>query len=328
MKINRLLGIVVYLLNREVVSARTLAEKYEVSPRTIQRDMESIGLAGIPIGSIQGVNGGYYILDSFKMNRQLLQPEDYKYIVAALRGLVSGYNSRRAEETVEKMLSLSPEGSEAVQPLQLDLEVLREGSGTVQYIEVIEEAIRQKCTVRFQYTNARQTVSSRSVEPLLLSYKWYAWYLFAYCRDRRDYRLFRLSRIREIQNTGEAYTQDHGNAARLLADHQDRRANITVKLACPADRRVQLEEAFPKARLLEERCTELVMEFTVPEEESGWFATLLLLGGQCTVLEPESLRLRLQSHARMIVQKYEGNDDRQLSGLPVYNGDIHTIRRA
>ncbi|MNH44781.1 hypothetical protein D3C79_1070450 [compost metagenome] len=70
------------------------------------------------------------------------------------------------------------------------------------------------------------------------------------------------------------------------------------------------------------------MEFTVPEEESGWFATLLLLGGQCTVLEPESLRLRLQSHARMILQKYEGNDDRQLSGLHIYNGGIHTIRRA
>ncbi|KWX85667.1 hypothetical protein AMQ83_23380, partial [Paenibacillus riograndensis] len=92
MKMDRLLGIVVYLLNRETVRARELAEKFEVSPRTIQRDMASISLAGIPVGSQQGLNGGYYIMDSYKMNRQLLQSEDYTYILAALKGLLSGYD--------------------------------------------------------------------------------------------------------------------------------------------------------------------------------------------------------------------------------------------
>jgi predicted DNA-binding transcriptional regulator YafY len=253
---------------------------------------------------MQGVNGGYYILDSFKMNRQLLQSEDYTYILAALRGLVSGYGSRRAEETVEKMLSLSPEGIEAAQPIQLHLEVLREGDGTLRSIEIIEEAIRQKCTLQFQYTNADHAVSARSVEPLLLTYKWYAWYLFAYCCERRDYRMFRLSRIRELHNTGTAYVRDHGDAGSLLASHQDKRAYINVKLACPAERRVQLEEAFPKARLIEERRGELIMEFTVPEDETGWFGTLLLNAGQFTVLEPESLRQRLRRQAVIILQQY------------------------
>lgn len=304
MKLNRLLGIVVYLLNREVVSARALAEKFEVSPRTIQRDMDSIGEAGIPVGSIQGKSGGYYILDSFKMNRQLLQSEDYMYILAALKGLVSGYNSRRAEETVEKMISLSPAVIPSEQPFRLQLDTLREGSGTLHSIEVIEEAIRGRTGVQFQYTDAQQSVSSRYVEPLLLSYRWYAWYLFAYCCQREDYRLFRLSRIREIRNTGQSFNHTHGNAEHLLAAHQDVRSYISIKLACPADRRVQLEEAFPNARVVEERCGELILQFSVPETETGWFGILLLNAGSCTVLEPETLRQRLQSHARMILQQY------------------------
>lgn len=304
MKINRLLGIVVYLLNREVVSARTLAEKFEVSPRTIQRDIEAIGLAGIPVGSLQGINGGYYILDSFKMNNQLLHSEDYAYIMTALRGLVSGYNSRRAEDTVEKMQSIAPKRDELPPQLQLELGVLREGNGTEQLIDVIEDAIRDKHVLYFEYTNARSTVTHRQVEPLLLTYRWFAWYLFAYCREREDYRLFRLSRIRRIQCTSETYRQVHGNAERLLAGQLDSRTYINVKLACPAERRVQFEEAFPKARLIEERDRELVMEITVPEEESGWFGILLLHSSHITVLEPESLRQKLQIHARMILTQY------------------------
>lgn len=305
MKVNRLLGIVVYLLNRDVVSARALAEKFDVSPRTIQRDMDSIGGAGIPVGSILGKNGGYYILDSYKMNRQLLQSEDYMYILTALKGLVSGYNSRRAEETVEKMISLSPAGLSSEQPFRLQLDTLREGSGTIHSVEVIEEAIRSRTAVQFQYTDAQQSVSSRYVEPLLLSYRWHAWYLFAYCCGREDYRLFRLSRIREIRNTGQTFIHSHGNAEQLLAAHQDVRPCISIKLACPAGRRVHLEEAFPNARVVEEHGSELILQFSVPETESGWFGILLLNAGSCTVLEPETLRRRLQSHARMIVQQYE-----------------------
>ncbi|WP_052091986.1 YafY family protein [Paenibacillus sp. FSL H7-0357] len=304
MKINRLLGIVVYLLNREVVSARALADKFEVSSRTIQRDIESIGLAGIPVGSLQGTNGGYYILDSFKMNRQLLQSEDYAYILAALKGLVSGYSSRRAEDTMEKIMSLTPEKEAAPQPIQLDLGVLREGAGTGEAIQVIEHAIRQKKVIHIQYTNARNEVADRNVEPLLLTYKWYAWYLFAYCCDHCGYRLFRLSRIRELRATDGTFSTMHRDAESLLAEAQDHRPYITVKLACPAGLRVLMEELLPNAVLIEVRDQELVMGFTVPEEENGWFGTLLLYGHQLTVLEPPSLRQRMADHASNLLNKY------------------------
>jgi predicted DNA-binding transcriptional regulator YafY len=304
MKINRLLGIVVYLLNRETVSGRVLAGKFEVSARTIQRDIEAISLAGIPVGSLQGLNGGYYIMDSFKMNRQLLQPQDYAYILAALRGFVSGYDSRQAQDTVEKMVALSPDNAAVPQAFQLNLGVLQEGVGTGESIAVLERAIREKHAVQFLYTNAHLKASCRRVEPLLLTYKWYAWYLFAYCCEQEDYRLFRLSRMRDILPLPEPFTSVHRDAELLLAGHGDNRVYLNIKLLCPVEYRVLLEEALPNARLLETRGQKLVMGFTVPGEEQGWFGIILQHSHQVTVLEPESLREKLLARARMILDTY------------------------
>lgn len=88
MRIDRLLSIIVYLLNRDLVIARELAEKYGVTPRTIQRDIEAICLAGIPIMSVQGPHGGYGIMETYKMDRQLVTVDDLFYIITALSGIV------------------------------------------------------------------------------------------------------------------------------------------------------------------------------------------------------------------------------------------------
>lgn len=304
MKINRLLGIVVYLLNRETVSGRALAEKFEVSVRTIQRDIESISLAGIPVGSLQGLNGGYYILDSFKMSRQLLQPQDYANIQAALKGFTSGVDSRHAKDTEEKILALSPEKEALRQAFQLNMEVLQEGRGTGAVITALERAIREEQPLQFQYTNVRNITSCRRVEPLLLTYKWYAWYLFAFCREREGYRLFRLSRIRDILPLPGPFTSAHGDAELLLAEHGDNRVYMNIKLLCPAEYRVLMEEALPNARLLEVRGEQLVLGFTVPEEEQGWFGIILQHSHQVTVLEPELLREKLLARARIILDAY------------------------
>jgi len=95
MKIDRLLGITIYLLNHDIVNTKVLADRFEVSVRTIIRDAETLSLAGIPITTMYGTNGGYKILDSFKMNNQLVDGEDCSYILTALQGLNSGYKNKR-----------------------------------------------------------------------------------------------------------------------------------------------------------------------------------------------------------------------------------------
>ena len=91
MKIDRLISIILYLLNHGRTSAQKLAEEFEVSPRTIVRDLESLDQAGIPIQSFCGVDGGYQIMDSFVLEKQVATSHKYDWIVTALRGMASAY---------------------------------------------------------------------------------------------------------------------------------------------------------------------------------------------------------------------------------------------
>jgi predicted DNA-binding transcriptional regulator YafY len=157
MRMDRLLNLVLYLLNRDTVSARSLAEKFEVSTRTIQRDMETLSVAGIPIGSTHGTN--------IKMNRQILHPEDYNFILTALKGLSSGYDNSRLEATFEKIHALSPSNERPEQHIKLDLKVLREGERTSEDLACIEDAILKRYTIEFDYTDTEGRISHRRIEP-------------------------------------------------------------------------------------------------------------------------------------------------------------------
>lgn len=240
MKIDRLLGIIIYLLNRNMASSQALAEKFEVSQRTIQRDMDAINQAGIPIISYKGANGGYGIAEGYRVDRQITSSEDYQNIITALKGLCSGYESKKFNATLEKFLSLTLPEHGTKQKLVLDFGVLKEDSNSSSCIKLIEKAIETEKVVEFSYTNADNNTFSRMVEPLMLMYKWYAWYLFGYCCERKDYRLFRLSRIRNLTIANKSFSIRHRNSDELMAEHESRddRRYLDIKLWCRSDIRV------------------------------------------------------------------------------------------
>ena len=107
MKIDRLLGIIIYLLNSKTASAREMAEKFEVSVRTIQRDMDTLGMAGIPIYSEHGAAGGYRIIESYTLDRQIINSNDIHFITTALKGLCSAYDNRDLSKTLEKIKAIT-----------------------------------------------------------------------------------------------------------------------------------------------------------------------------------------------------------------------------
>lgn len=306
MKIDRLLGILTYLLNRDVVTARALAEKFEVSPRTIQRDIDTLSLAGIPITSLQGASGGYGIMNSFTLNRQLMNTDDHFYMLTALKGLSSAYGNRRIDDLLEKAMTLSPvKEANPYRHLQLDFGVLREGAVTASGLAAMEAAIRDRQTVEFQYTNASGNISDRVVEPIALICKWYAWYVFGYCCAKQDYRLFRLSRIRQLQTAGRPFSVVHEPAEILLSQIKDEQIYMDVKLTCASGMRIFMEESFPRASIQETANGQIEIGFSVPENETGWFGKLLGYGDRITVLEPERLRHRLVEQAKAIIGQYQ-----------------------
>ncbi len=305
MKIDRLFGITIYLLNHGIVNTRVLADKFEVSPRTIIRDIETLSLAGIPITTMYGANGGYKILDNFKMNNQLVDGEDYRYILTALEGLNTGYHNKRIEETLEKIVHTSS-NKKINQSLFLDFSIMHEGNNVDECIKLLEQSISSKICVEFNYTNSLEHTSKKTVEPIALTYKWYAWYLLGFCHVYKEYRWYKVIRMRNLIELNQPFTMQH-ESADILIKHQDETDNnkyIDIKLKCSVDVKVQVEEYLKGEIILEEK-DYFILSLRVPEHERIWFSLILSFGNSVEVLAPIFLQRRLKKIAVELLDMYE-----------------------
>ena len=307
MKIERLLGIVVYLLNREIVNANALAEKFEVSTRTIQRDIETLNLAGIPITSMQGTNGGYGIIDSFKLDKQIASIEDYKFIITALIGMNSAYNNRKLESTLEKLLNVSRQEKYVNHKVKLDFSVSREGNNIDKYLSIVEEAIDKQKVIEFEYTNSYGDKKLRTTEPIGIVYKWYAWYMIAYCCEKKDYRFFKVVRMRNLKKQEGSFSISHESFDDLLSkmEQHDSRKYMDVKLLCNEEIRISIEENFPKASITTKENGEFILQFNVPNNEIGWKGLIFTYGNKIKIIEPEELRKEFIMKAKEIIETYK-----------------------
>lgn len=305
MKIDRLIGITMYLLNRNVVSAKELAERFEVSVRTIVRDVDALSIAGIPISSSTGASGGYEILDTFKLNKQITTMEDYLFIITALKGMRSAYDNKKINTTLEKLLTEGHYKDEE-QRVFIDFGVVREGENIPEFVREIEEAIHNKSIVEFDYTDTTGQKSHRTVEPLALNYRWYAWYLLAYCTYKNDYRFFKLNRLTDLTVTDQPINYEHGNVPELLEKQwsNDTRRYIPMKLLCKAEARVPIME-YMKGKIVEERENgDFVMVTHGIENERMWFSLLLGFGDSVEVLEPQEIIDMLKEKTLQIQNLY------------------------
>ena len=293
MRTDRLLSIVIYLLNHDIVSAAKLAERFEVSKRTIFRDIEQISSAGIPIKSIVGANGGYSIMEGYKLDGRIINAEEQASIITALKGFLSSYDDKRYNTALEKVSSILP--GKQHQHIFLDFGTTAENSEIQGKLQTLEKAIKSKTVMQISYVNAMGGASCRHVEPLALNYRWYAWYLLAYCQTKQHYRVFKLARISELEPTNTAFSKEHGDPAVLLEQtfQGAGRRELNITLLCKADVRVQVREylAGDIAETLDNG--DFIMRMSVLEDERTWYAMLLSFGDKVKVLEPEDLKTRL-----------------------------------
>lgn len=204
MKVDRLVSIIMTLLDKERISAQELADTFEVSPRTIYRDIEAINMAGIPVRSISGVGGGFEIMPEYKLDKKVFSTADLSVI---LMGLSSLSNVVRGDEFVnafEKVKSFIP--AEKAKDIEIktnqiciDLSPWIGNRNIQPYLEIIKSALRDHKLLYFEYTAHHGYKTVRTVEPYQLVLKGSHWYFQGYCHIRNDYRLFKLSRMSNLQ---------------------------------------------------------------------------------------------------------------------------------
>lgn len=203
MRIDRMVGILSILLQKEKVTAPELAERFEVNRRTINRDIEELCKAGIPIVTTQGQGGGISIMDGYKMDRTLLTNKEMRDILAGLRSLDSVNGTRRYAQLMDKLSVGSSDFMTGNQSVLIDLSSWYQNALSSK-IETIRDAIDTRMELDFIYYSPRGE-SRRRIEPYYLIFKWSNWYVWGWCQEREDFRLFKLNRMEEVGVSGHTF---------------------------------------------------------------------------------------------------------------------------
>lgn len=299
MKMERLIGILSILLQREKVTAPELAEQFEVSRRTILRDIESLCRAGIPIATAQGMGGGISIMEGYRVDRTVLTDPEMQAILAGLRSLDSVSGTRRYAQLMEKLSAgtggLVPGGAHML----IDLSSWYKTSLPPK-IELIQGAIEQHHTICFTYFSPKGE-SVRTVEPYYLVFHWSTWYVWGWCRKREDYRLFKLNRMTEL-TAGEPFDPRSAPMPDLEPECIFP-AMYQVTILFEASCRWRLVEEYGADRFNVEPDGKLRFTGGFPDANSvlSW---VLTFGEKAELLEPQELRELLGDLTKTLADRY------------------------
>lgn len=303
MKIDRLLGITIYLLNHGKTSAGKLARQFEVSVRTIIRDMDTLSLAGIPIVSTCGADGGYEIMDSFVMNGQTVSGTEYGYIISALEGLVSAYGDKKIEAALEKIQVLRKDKDNT---MLLDLGAAHENRDTNEMLYLLNHAVQIRHRIAFRYTNSKDEVREVEAEPAGVIYKWYNWYLIAYYPKRQEYCMFKVVRMDALKILEKKNEKIHQirEIEKKLEEKEEQRSTIQVVVRCKAKLKSRCREYLNGRITKEYENGDFEFSMTVPEGEQFWYGVLLSFGADAKVTAPKELIRRMIKQCREVIENY------------------------
>ena len=301
MKIDRLIGILSVLLQEEKTTAPELAERFEVSKRTINRDIEDLCKAGIPIRTAQGTGGGISIMDGYRMDRTILTSKDMQMILAGLRSLDSVSGSKYYGQLMEKIQAGSSEFITGRDSILIDLSSWYRES-LAPKIETLQEAIEDRRLIKFRYY-APSGESERTVEPYYLVFRWSNWYLWGWCLKRKDFRLFKLNRMDKVRETYRNF-ECRETALPDLSNEKIFPGEIKVKALFEADQKWRLVEEFGPSCFTEIDDGRLLFtaDYTDMENLITW---ILTFGDKAEVLEPKEAREKIACMVQKMTAIYK-----------------------
>ena len=292
MTTHRLFRILYCLLEKERVTAPELAQKMEVSVRTIYRDIDRLSGAGVPIYCNQGKSGGIFLMDSFVLDKSLLSEAEREDVLLSLQGLEA---LKGESQALEKLQSLFQANSENW--IRVDFTDWRNQKYQADLFDVVKQAIFQKCLISFLY-RGQEKEETRIVEPLQLVFKRY---LYGFCRGKQDFRFFKLSRVSQCQILSEKFERKAGQ--RSIIKEKVREELVRLKLKFDKSQAFRVYEEF-SGQIRQDPAGNLLVETEFPKHSSLYSYLLSFLDG-VEVLEPLEVRQEFARIVNIISQKYK-----------------------
>ncbi|WP_288326665.1 YafY family protein [uncultured Clostridium sp.] len=298
MQINRLFEIVYILLNKKSITAKELSEHFEVSQRTIYRDIDTLCECGIPIYTSKGKGGGIGLLDSFILNKSILSEDEQNEILCALKSL-QATNYKDNNSVLSKLSNLF--GTTNTNWIEIDFSGWN--SNSEENFSLLKHAILNTKVVSFDYYSSYGEKTTRSVEPLQLWFKDKNWYLKAFCELKESYRIFRLSRIKNLFISDETFIRKLPEIqleSRSLEKNHD---IVNLKLNINSSQSYRVYDEFDYDQITVNDDNTFTVSASYPQGE--WiYSYILSFGPDATVLEPEYVRNIIKGRLNKMINKY------------------------
>lgn len=298
MEQSRLFKIVYHLLEKGKSTARELAEKFEVSIRTIYRDLDTISAAGIPIYATQGKGGGIFIMQDFVLDKSLLSEQEKEQIIMALQGIAATENNQ-SDELLVKLGGLFQ--SKVTNWIEVDFSEWYKNTPKYDVFNLIKSAIFNRYIITFSYFARAENYSNRTVKPVKLIFKNKDWYLYGFCLLRNDFRFFKLTRIKNLEISTETFTREVLNIPDIEIAIKNE-INISAKLKFSPKAAFRVYDEFTDS-VSEDSQGNLYVNIDLPDNET-MFSYLLSFGDSVEIIEPIYLRDSMRKKLFFMLEKY------------------------
>ncbi|WP_369717366.1 helix-turn-helix transcriptional regulator [Leptotrichia sp. HSP-536] len=298
MQIDRLFQIVLILLNKKTITAKKLSEHFNVSIRTIYRDIEALSFAGIPIYSLRGKNGGIKLLESYVLDKSLLSSKEQNEILYALESLKAS-NYPNVDEVLKKLNLIFNKSSN----YWIEVDFSRYGSNDNTLFNNIKKAILNSQAVKFTYFNTNGETSQRTVNPLKIWFKEKAWYLFAYCQKKNEIRQFKINRIKNLTLTNEYFERRSINYNINSNDNDISKKIVKIIVEVDKSQAYRVYDEFSEENIskAENGNFKVIME----NYENEWlYGYLLSFGEHLKIIAPERIKNILSHKIEQMKKNY------------------------
>ena len=302
MKSNRMFGILCILLEKEKVTSKELADYFEVSVRTIHRDLLDLSSAGFPVISQQGIGGGVSLLPDFKYSKAALTKEDMSVIIAGIQGLAGIDDSGKIKILLAKLRFGHDSNLLLENDIIIDFTSWNHNSTIIGKIKTIRAAIAGHKLLEMEYYSGRG-YCTRSVEPYKLIFKQENWYLFGYCKYREDFRMFKVNRITRLHISEETFDfREDYTIPTLQSDFSnDRGVSVTARM----DKTLEfLAIDFFGTEKMKKVNDDIFVSFQTERPE--WvISTFAGFGSRAEIISPDNLREEMKLFLKQAQKQYE-----------------------
>jgi len=311
-RLDRLTSILTHLQTKRTITAQELADRFEISLRTVYRDLRSLDEAGVPIIGEAGM--GYSLVEGYRLPPVMFTKEEALAFLVAEK-IVEKVTDRESSSHFQSALFkvkavLKSNEKEVLDAMSTQVEVIPKRNGLLaagrdRTLQVLLQSLSEQRVISIEYTTFEEEVTTkRTVEPVGVYYSFEQWYLIAWCRLRNDYRTFRLDRIREINPCEEKYRNHHPALKEYLEKvKQEQQLTKVVLEVTPSAVKYMQEERYNQGFVFEtKKANGVEMTFMTCHLE-GFARWMIMLGDYIQVIEPQELKSRIRELLLIMLEK-------------------------